>query len=185
MSKGKTAKKSDKNKPTIIKKYANRRLYDTGGSSYVTLDDLCKMVKQGQNFVVQDAKTGKDITRGVLTQIIVDQESRGENLLPPNFLRTLIGLYGNNFQGILPGYLEQTMDMFVKNQEHMRGQINKSLEGMRNMSGMAPMENMFTGSNPALEEMQRKNMEMFERTMKMMTQFPMYGTDNKDQTEES
>lgn len=158
--------RNGKDGPTIIKKYANRRLYDTGRSSYVTLEDLCEMVKEGHDFVVQDAKTGNDITRSVLTQIIVDQESQGENLLPTNFLRTLIGFYGDKVQNFIPGYLEQTLDVFVKNQERMREQINKSLEGMRNMEGMFPGMNV-----PALEEMRRQNMEMFERTMKMMSPF--------------
>ncbi|MGH1403367.1 MAG: polyhydroxyalkanoate synthesis repressor PhaR [Alphaproteobacteria bacterium] len=165
MSKAKTGT----DEPTIIKKYANRRLYDTGRSSYVTLDDLCEMVQEGHNFKVIDAKSGDDITRSVLTQIIADQESGDETLLPTNFLRTLIGFYGNNMQTMLPGYLEQTMNVFVQNQEHMQDHINKSFEGMRNMSGM---ENMFPQA-PNLEEMTRKNMEMFERAMKMMPPFNM------------
>lgn len=146
--------------PTVIKKYANRRLYDTGRSSYVTLDDLCEMIQEGHDFVVYDAKSGDDITRSVLTQIIVEQESRGENLLPTNFLRQLIGFYGDNIQGLVPNYLEQTLDIFVKNQEELRGQINKSLEGI----------SMFPGVG-SLEEMNKKNMEMFEQTMKMFTPF--------------
>ncbi len=161
--------KTGKDEPTIIKKYANRRLYDTGRSSYVTLDDLCEMVQEGHNFKVIDAKSGDDITRSVLTQIIVDQESGDETLLPTNFLRTLIGFYGNNMQTMLPGYLEQTMNVFAQNQEQMQDQINKSFEGMRNMSGM---DNMFKQA-PNLEEMTRKNMEMFERAMKMMPPFNM------------
>ena len=113
------------NEPTVIKKYANRRLYDTGRSSYVTLDDLCEMVKDGIDFVVYDAKSGDDITRSVLTQIIVDQEAKGENLLPTGFLKNLIGFYGDNIQPLVPNYLEQTLDAFVKNQEQMRDHINK------------------------------------------------------------
>lgn len=149
-----------KDEPTIIKKYANRRLYDTGRSSYVTLDDLCEMIKEGHDFVVQDAKTTEDITRSVLTQIIVEQESRGHNLLPTGFLRKLIGFYGNNVQSVVPNYLEQTIDIFIKNQEKLNDQINKSFEGMQ----------MFPGV-PALEELNRKNIEMFERTMKMFPPF--------------
>ncbi|MCD8570802.1 MAG: polyhydroxyalkanoate synthesis repressor PhaR [Alphaproteobacteria bacterium] len=149
-----------RDEPTIIKKYANRRLYDTGRSSYVTLDDLCEMVKEGHDFVVQDAKTAEDITQSVLTQIIVEQESRGQNLLPTSFLRKLIGFYGGNVQSLVPNYLEHTMDIFTKNQEALQDQINKSLKGM----------NMFPGGT-SLEEMNRKNMEMFERTMKMFTPF--------------
>lgn len=167
--------------PTIIKKYANRRLYDTGRSSYVTLDDLCEMVKEGHDFVVQDAKSGEDITRSVLTQIIVDQESKGENLLPTGFLRKLIGFYGDNIQSIVPNYLEGTLDVFVKNQERIREQINKSLEGIPGMSGMS---GMFPGAT-SLEEMNRKNMEMFERTMKMLTPFGMPGyMANENQSKE-
>jgi polyhydroxyalkanoate synthesis repressor PhaR len=141
------AKKQDK--PTVVKKYANRRLYDTGRSSYVTLDDLCIMVKEGHDFVVYDAKTGEDLTHQVLTQIIVDQEAKGENLLPIPFLRQLIGYYGDNLQGLVPDYLQQSFDAFTKNHE----QFSRSL------------------INPvgALEEMGRKNMEMFENAMRAWT----------------
>ncbi len=171
MAKSKTTAEGD---VVTIKKYANRRLYDTGRSSYVTLDDLCEMVKEGHDFVVQDAKTGNDITRSVLTQIIVDQESQGENLLPTNFLRTLIGFYGDKVQNFIPGYLEQTLDLFVKNQERMREQINKSFEGMRTMEGMFP-------GMTSLEELRRQNMEMFEKTLKMMTPFgTTYGQPSED-----
>ena len=164
--------KRGQDEPTVIKKYANRRLYDTGRSSYVTLDDLCEMVKEGHDFVVYDAKSGDDITRSVLTQIIVEQESKegAQNLLPIGFLRNLIGFYGDNIQGLVPNYLEGTLDVFVKNQERMREQINKSFEGMTNMKGMFP------GTPGSIEEMNRKNMEMFERAMKMFTPFGMnYG----------
>jgi len=168
--------------PTVIKKYANRRLYDTGRSSYVTLDDLCEMVKEGHDFVVYDAKSGDDITRSVLTQIIVDQESRGQNLLPTSFLRNLIGFYGDNIQELVPNYLDQTLNLFVNNQERMREQINKSFEGMRSMSGM---DNMFPGSS-ALEELNRQNMAMFEQAMKMFSPFGMAGsTDDKSVKKDS
>ncbi len=152
--------KKGKDGPTVIKKYANRRLYDTGRSSYVTLDDLCEMVQEEHDFVVVDAKSGKDITRSVLTQIIVDQEAGDETLLPTSFLRTLIGFYGNNMQAMLPSYLEQTMNVFAQNQEMMQEHINKSL------GGMFPQPANF-------EDMARKNMEIFERTMKMMPPFNM------------
>ena len=164
--------KRGQDEPTVIKKYANRRLYDTGRSSYVTLDDLCEMVKEGHDFVVYDAKSGDDITRSVLTQIIVEQESKegAQNLLPIGFLRNLIGFYGDNIQGLVPNYLEGTLDVFVKNQERMREQINKSFEGMNTMKGMFP------ATPSSLEELNRKNMEMFERTLKMFTPFGMnYG----------
>ena len=159
--------------PTIIKKYANRRLYDTGRSSYVTLDDLCEMVQEGHDFVVHDAKSGEDLTRSVLTQIIVEQESRGQNLLPTNFLRQLIGFYGDNVQSIVPNYLEHTMDIFTKNQEKLNENINKSIEGM----------NVFQSVPSSIEEMNRKNMEMFTRTMQMFTPFGFVGASDDDKEE--
>jgi len=169
--------KAGQNEPTVIKKYANRRLYDTGRSSYVTLDDLCEMVKDGIDFVVYDAKSGDDITRSVLTQIIVDQESKGENLLPTGFLKNLIGFYGDNIQSVVPNYLEQTLEAFVKNQEQMQEQINKSFEGMNAIPGVFPV-----GDTNSLEEMNRKNMEMFEQTMKMFMPFNnKFGTDSEQE----
>ena len=107
-------------KPVVVKKYANRRLYNTATSSYVTLDDLAQMIKEGGDFVAHDAKTGEDITRSVLTQIIVEQEQKGQNLLPISFLRQLISLYGDSMQFLVPGYLEQAMITFARNQEQMR-----------------------------------------------------------------
>ena len=106
--------------PVTIKKYANRRLYDTESSSYITLDRLAAMIREGRDFEVVDAKTGDDITHQVLTQIIVEEESRGSTLLPVNFLRQLIGLYGGSMQSAVPQYLEAAMDAFSKNQEAMR-----------------------------------------------------------------
>lgn len=158
-------KKSDE--PTVIKKYANRRLYDTGRSSYVTLEDLCEMVKEGHDFVVYDAKTGDDLTRSVLTQIIVDQESNeGQSLLPIGFLRQLIGFYGDNLGPLVPNYLEHTIQTFAKNQEELRQQINKSIEGM------FPV--------PNLEEINKQNMAMFENAMRMFRPFGMQDKDGKD-----
>src|SRR5205807_57190 len=114
-------------KPQItIKKYANRRLYNTATSSYVTLDDLSQMVKEGSEFVVYDAKSGEDITRSVLTQIIVEEEQKGQNLLPISFLRQLIGFYGDSMQFLVPGYLEQAMTAFAKNQEQMRTSLRST-----------------------------------------------------------
>ena len=112
------AKSADK---VTIKKYANRRLYDTESSSYITLDRLAAMIREGRDFEVVDAKTGEDITHQVLTQIIVDEESRGSTLLPVNFLRQLIGLYGGQMQGAVPSYLEAAMEAFQKNQQAMAG----------------------------------------------------------------
>jgi len=141
---------------TVIKKYANRRLYNTASSSYVTLDHLCKMVKDGEDFIVFDAKSGDDITRSVLTQIIVEEESKGQNLLPINFLRQLISLYGDQMQWAVPNYLDHTMQAFSRNQDQMREYFNDT------MSGMFPFS--------AFEEMGKQNMAMFERTMRMFGQ---------------
>ena len=142
----------------VIKKYANRRLYNTATSSYVTLDHLCQMVKDDVNFVVYDAKSGDDITRSVLTQIIVEEESKGTNLLPITFLRQLISFYGDNMQWVVPRYLEQTMGALAKNQEQMRQSMQDTL------GGMFPFGN--------LEEMGKQNLAMFESAMKMFSPFP-------------
>jgi polyhydroxyalkanoate synthesis repressor PhaR len=143
--------------PVTIKKYANRRLYNTATSSYVTLDHLCQMVKDGTDFVVYDAKTGDDITRSVLTQIIVEEEGKGQNLLPISFLRQLIGFYGDNLQWLVPGYLEHTMKSFHRNQAQMRTYLQDAL------GGLFPFGQF--------EEMGKQNIAMFERTMKMFTPF--------------
>ena len=143
--------------PVVIKKYANRRLYNTSTSSYVTLDDLSHMVKDGRDFVVFDAKSGDDITRAVLTQIIVEEEQKGQNLLPISFLRQLISLYGDSMQWLVPRYLEQAMAAFALNQEQMR----KSLQ--QTFGGMFPFGK--------LEEMGKQNLALFEQTMKMFSPF--------------
>jgi polyhydroxyalkanoate synthesis repressor PhaR len=141
----------------VIKKYANRRLYNTASSSYVTLDHLSEMVREGIDFVVQDAKTGEDITRSVLTQIIVEQESRGQNLLPVQFLRRLIRFYGDQMQGFLPPYLEMSMESFAKAQEQMRENMSRAF------GAATPMA--------AFEEQAQRNMAMFQQAMKMWTPF--------------
>ena len=143
--------------PITIKKYANRRLYNTATSSYVTLDHLCQMVKDGVDFTVYDAKTGEDITRSVLTQIIVEEESKGQNLLPINFLRQLISFYGDNLQFLLPRYLDQSMESFARNQEQMRRYLQDSF------GGMFPFGRF--------EEMSMQNLAFFERAMKMFSPF--------------
>src|SRR6201997_1780774 len=112
-----------KEDPVIIKKYANRRLYNTQTSTYVTLDHLAGMVKEGTEFEVRDARTGEDITRSVLTQIIFEEEAKGQNLLPIRFLRQLIRLYGDSLQSFVPGYLDLSMESFAKNQEAIRNRI--------------------------------------------------------------
>jgi len=147
--------KSDQ--PTTIKKYANRRLYNTGTSTYVTLEDLAAMVKEGEDFLVYDAKTGDDITRSVLAQIIFEQENKaGQNLLPTTFLRQLIRFYGDSMQMVVPRYLEQSIDTLTREQEKFRKQLTTTFS-------MTPFAH--------LEEHVRRNMEMFERTFSMFKPF--------------
>ena len=113
--------------PVVIKKYANRRLYNTAKSSYVTLDHLAEMVREGQDFVVRDAKSGEDITHSILTQIIMDEEANGGQMLPVSFLRQLIGMYGNSMQNLMPSYLEASMDNFRQNQANIREAFEKGM----------------------------------------------------------
>jgi len=143
----------------VIKKYANRRLYNTGSSSYVTLDNLAEMVKAGTDFVVYDAKTSEDITRQVLTQIIFEEEnaSGAQNLLPIQFLRQLIRFYGDQMQSFVPSYLEASLDAFTRQQERMR-------EQMAGAFGTAPGYTLF-------DEQVRQNMALFDRAMKMFSPF--------------
>jgi len=141
----------------VIKKYANRRLYNTATSSYVTLDDLCQMVRDEQDFTVHDARSGADITHQVLTQIIVEQEASGTNLLPISFLRQLICLYDDSLHAFVPHYLEVAMDTFTRNRDEMRGQLDRALGGKFSFSGM--------------EDMGRQNMDMIRNAMRMFTSF--------------
>jgi polyhydroxyalkanoate synthesis repressor PhaR len=155
------AAKSD---PVTIKKYANRRLYNTGTSSYVTLDDLAEMVKKKEDFVVQDAKTGEDITHAVLTQIIFELEGKeGQNMLPISFLRQLISFYGDQMQMVVPSYLEQSMALFAKEQERIREQMSSIFGGAAIGTFEQPMK--------AIEEQTRRNMEMFQKAMSVFTPF--------------
>jgi polyhydroxyalkanoate synthesis repressor PhaR len=148
-------------KPTIIKKYANRRLYHTGTSTYVTLEDLARMVKSGEEFIVTDAKTGEDITRAVLGQIIFELEGRGEQpLLPIAFLRQLIRFYGDQMQALLPSYLECSLSAFTHNQDKLREQMTRALSG---------------DAIGVLEEQTRRNMEMFSEAMRMWMPFGSAG----------
>lgn len=156
----------------VIKKYANRRLYNTASSSYVTLEHLSEMVKEGVDFVVFDAKTNEDITRSVLTQIIFDEESRGQNLLPIQFLRQLIGFYGNSMQAFLPSYLELSLDSFTRQQERMRTQMGAIAPGLA--QGLAPnlAAGLGTAAGPQfLEDQVKQNLAMFDRAMKMFSPF--------------
>ncbi len=144
----------------VIKKYANRRLYNTSTSTYVTLDDLATMVKAGNNFVVYDAKSGDDITRSVLTQIIFEEENKGTNLLPINFLRQLIGFYGDSMQAFVPGFLEFSLENLGKEQEKFRSQLMESW-------GQDPMKTM--------QDVTSKNMAMFNDAMRVFNPFAAMG----------
>jgi polyhydroxyalkanoate synthesis repressor PhaR len=139
--------------PVVIKKYANRRLYNTESSSYVTLDHLSQMVKKGTSFEVHDARSGDDITHSVLTQIIFEEEAKGQNLLPIAFLRQIIRLYGDPMQAFVPGYLDLSMETFTKNEDEMRRRIASA----------------FGGGHDAVEHLARQNMAVFERAMQMFT----------------
>lgn len=143
---------------TVIKKYANRRLYHTGTSTYVTLDDLAVMVKKGEDFTVSDAKSGEDITRSVLTQIIFELEGKEgqQNMLPVSFLRQLIGYYGDQMQGLVPSYLEHSMKMFANEQTHFRDHMAKAMTG--NVLG-------------AMQDRARHNMEVFQQAFSMFNPF--------------
>jgi len=142
--------------PVVVKKYANRRLYNTETSSYITLDNLADMIRAGRDFVVYDAKSGEDITRGVLTQIIVEEESKGTSMLPTAFLRQLIGFYGGSLQGVVPRYLEQAMSSFARQQQQLRQVVQQTF------SPFMPV---------GVEEMSRQNVAMIERAMSMFNPF--------------
>ncbi|MEP4334811.1 MAG: polyhydroxyalkanoate synthesis repressor PhaR, partial [Roseobacter sp.] len=142
----------DKSDPIVIKKYANRRLYNTASSAYVTLDDLSQMVKDGSDFVVHDAKSGENITRQVLTQIIFEEEAKGENLLPIDFLRQLIRFYGDSMQAFVPSYLQFSMDHLTREHERLR-------EEMVGSAGTEMIKSM--------EDQARKNMAMFQDAMQL------------------
>ena len=161
-SKGDQAKSDGKSAPVRIKKYANRRLYNTATSSYVTLDYLAQMVRECLDFTVEDAKSGEDITRSVLTQIIVEEESKGQNMLPINFLRQLISLYGDNLQFLVPGYLEKSMESFGANQEQIRSYMKE------NFANVLPLDR--------LEEMSKENMAFFQQAMSMWNPFKVGGS---------
>ncbi len=144
----------------VVKKYANRRLYNTETSSYITLENLAEMIRAGRDFVVFDAKSGDDITRGVLTQIIVDEESKGSAMLPTSFLRQLIGFYGGSLEGVVPRYLEYSMTSFARQQQQVR----------------SVMERTFSPFLPSgVEEMNRNNMALFERAVSMWNPFVRAG----------
>ncbi|MGG5811022.1 polyhydroxyalkanoate synthesis repressor PhaR [Falsiroseomonas sp. CW058] len=143
--------------PVVVKKYANRRLYNTESSSYVTLEDLAAMIRQGRHFVVYDAKSGEDITRSVLTQIIVEEEAKGRHLLPISFLRQIIGFYGDGMGTLVPRYLESMMGAFAQQHEQMRRTVQQTMGGFMPFGG--------------LEEMGKQNMAMMERAMSLFAPF--------------
>jgi len=160
---------SQTKEPVIIKKYANRRLYNTGTSTYVTLEDLAKMVKIGEDFIVYDAKTGEDITRSVLAQIIFEQENKeGQNLLPIAFLRQLIRFYGDSMQMLVPRYLEVSIESLTREQEKFRQQMAQAFG---------------VGGFPTLEDQVRRNMEMFERAFTMFAPFARREADGELEAE--
>lgn len=152
-----TKSRSEGDGPITIKKYANRRLYNTATSSYVTLDNLAEMVKNGEEFKVHDAKSGDDITKSVLTQIIFDEEAKGQNLLPLSFLRQLIRYYDDNMKVFVPSFLEMSMESFTKSQDDMRGRLNEAFDPS------------VTYKN--FEEQIRQNMTMFQTTMQKLSPF--------------
>lgn len=154
--------------PVTIKKYANRRLYNTAASSYVTLNNLAQMVKEGVDFVVYDAKSGDDITRSVLTQIIVEEEGKGGSLLPIGFLRQIIGYYGDSLGGVVPQYLELSMETFARNHEQMRDHISAS------MGKLSPLKQF--------EEMGQANMQLIQNAMEMFTPFAAGAPKNAGET---
>lgn len=141
--------------PVVVKKYANRRLYNTESSSYITLENLAEMVRQGRHFVVYDAKTGEDITRSVLTQIIVEEEGKGSAMLPTGFLRQLIGFYGDSMQGLVPNYLEKAMEAFAQQQEQVRATVQHTVGNLL----------------PSIEDVSRQNLAMMERAMSVFAPF--------------
>ncbi len=143
--------------PVVVKKYANRRLYNTESSSYVTLEDLAVMVRNGRHFVVYDAKSGEDITRSVLTQIIVEEEAKGRNLLPTSFLRQIIGFYGDSMQSLVPRYLESVMGAFSRQHDQVRRTVEQTMGGFMPFGG--------------LEEVGKQNMAMMERAMNLFAPF--------------
>ena len=159
---GKTKDRASNGDSVIIKKYANRRLYNTSTSTYVTLEDLAKMVREGVDFVVFDAKTNEELTRQILTQIIFEEESRGQALLPVQFLRQLIGFYGGQMEGVLPSYLEMSLENFSRQQEQFRDQMTKAL-------GVPPAASLMGGG--LMEAAVKQNMAVFQNAMKMFPAF--------------
>ncbi len=164
-SKARTASRKSKDisadgAPTVIKKYANRRLYDTERSTYVTLADLAAMTREGRYFVVRDARTNEDITAAIFVQIVLESENRGEHLLPIGFLRRLVALYGDTMQWVVPSYLESSMEIFTRNQEMLRQQMNSAFANP---------------ANAGLDQLKEVNRALFEPALKMMAPYAAGG----------
>lgn len=162
------SRKTDSDSPIIIKKYANRRLYDTQTSSYVTLEDLCRMVKEDKEFVVRDAKTNEDLTRQILTQIILEQELKGVNIMPADFLRGVIRSHDEQASAMMQSYLDNAMKVFAANQDTLRQYWEK---GMENFHSLGPIAQM--------EELGKRNMEFFQKSMEMFNPATYFSDDNK------
>ncbi|WOF75454.1 polyhydroxyalkanoate synthesis repressor PhaR [Parvibaculaceae bacterium PLY_AMNH_Bact1] len=158
-------KKPVAGEPITIKKYANRRLYNTATSSYVTLEDLATMVREGQDFLVHDAKTSEDLTRSVLTQIIFEQEQKGHNLLPVPFLRQLISFYGDSLQGFVPSYLEMSMNTFSEERSKLVDKMTSAFGGKERFD--------------QFEEQIRRNISMFEEAIRMFSPFALRSDNNR------
>lgn len=163
MAKARAGEEGGDKAVAVVKKYANRRLYNTATSSYVTLDELAQMVRAGQEFVVYDAKSGEEITRSVLTQIILEEDAKGRNLLPIGFLRQLIGFYDDQLHAFLPRYLEMSMENFARHQDQIRAYVEQTF------GRFFPFGQ--------LEEMARQNLAMFQRAASMFGPFPGGPTD--------
>lgn len=162
------SRKHDTDGPIIIKKYANRRLYDTETSSYVTLDDLCRMVKEDKEFVVRDAKSNEDLTRQILTQIILEQELKGVNIMPADFLRGVIKTHDEQASAMMQSYLDNAMRAFAANQDSLRQYWEK---GMENFNQLGPLAQM--------EEMSKRNMEFFQKSMEMFNPASYFSDEKK------
>jgi len=160
-------KKLEAGEPITIKKYANRRLYNTATSSYVTLEDLATMVREGQDFLVYDAKTSDDLTRSVLTQIIFEQEQKGQNLLPVPFLRQLISFYGDSLQGFVPSYLEMSMNTFSQERSKLVDKMTSAFGGKERFD--------------QFEEQIRRNISMFEEAIRMFSPFALRSDEGRDE----
>lgn len=162
------SRKNDSSEPIIIKKYANRRLYDTETSSYVTLEDLCRMVKEDKPFVVRDAKTNEDLTRQILTQIILEQELKGVNIMPVDFLRDVIRTHDEQVSAMMQSYLETSMKMFTRNQDRFQQYWE---QGMANLTQHSPLTQM--------EEIGKRNMEIFQKSLEMFNPAQFFTDEGK------